>query len=184
MKRFASSQVVSTAHRRNPEISRPARSEEPQSSLYHHQHCPWGRSRHQETRGDNKSSAPPGTTYTRSNANREYGHSPGTQCLIVTKTEGHGLLELNLLHLPIHFSVNIRSHVSGVFFPVKKREQRVSPPPAHCIMAYCGLFHIRQRMKVFLLLHLVPRVFLLLGIRVPSVLSYYRCGSVCVRAIP
>ena len=32
-----------------------------------------------------------------SNSNWEYDHSPGFQCLIVTKTEGHGLLELDLL---------------------------------------------------------------------------------------
>ena len=29
--------------------------------------------------------------------NKEYGHSPGFQCLIVTKTERHGLLDLDLL---------------------------------------------------------------------------------------
>ena len=32
-----------------------------------------------------------------SDSNTEYGQSPGFQCLIVTKTEGHGLLELDPL---------------------------------------------------------------------------------------
>ena len=32
-------------------------------------------------------------------SNKEYGRCPGFQCLIVTKTEGHGLLKLDLLHV-------------------------------------------------------------------------------------
>ena len=32
-----------------------------------------------------------------SNSNKEYGHGPVFDCLIVTKKEGHGLLELDPL---------------------------------------------------------------------------------------
>ena len=54
----------------------------------------------------NKSGATPSTTCTRStpstlcSANRVYGHSSGLQCRIVTKTEGHGLLDFNFLCVP------------------------------------------------------------------------------------
>ena len=33
-----------------------------------------------------------------SDSNGKYGHSLGSQCLIVTKTEGHGLIKLDLLY--------------------------------------------------------------------------------------
>ena len=61
---------------------------------------------------DNKSGAPPGTTHTHSqssidscNFNREYSQSPGFQCLIVAKTEGHGLRKLDPLCVQTSSSV-------------------------------------------------------------------------------
>ena len=82
------------------------------------------------------------------NSNRKYDHSPGFQCLIVTKTEIHGLFELNLLCVcKPHFSVSTRSHFSKVFCPIKKREQLLPTTPAQCNMAYSVSSKVDKELK-------------------------------------
>ena len=83
-----------------------------------------------------RSGAPPGTTCTRSTPltpaipTEQYGHSLGFQCLIVTRTEGTGLVKLDLLYAQnLHFVASIRSQFSKFVCPIKKREQPVSVTP-------------------------------------------------------
>ena len=48
---------------------------------------------------------------------------------VVTKTEGHGLLKLDLLPVQTGFFVSMHFHVFNIFCLIKKREQPVSITP-------------------------------------------------------
>ena len=63
------------------------------------------------------------------NSNSESCQSPGFQCLIVAKTEGHGLSKLDPLRTQVPFFASISSHLSRVFCPIRKREHLVSVTP-------------------------------------------------------
>ena len=50
------------------------------------------------------------------------------QCLVITRTEGHGFLELTLLDVQTHFIASIRSHVP-TFSAQSRRDHPVSTTP-------------------------------------------------------
>ena len=100
-----------------------------------------------------------------------------------TKTEGHGLFELDLLCVQTPLFREQPFPFFQSFMTNQEASNQCSPLPAQCNMAYFGLLQSRQRMKALILLHLVSLVFFCLGIRVPS-FSHDRCDSVCVRSIP
>ena len=105
-----------------------------------------------------------------SNCNRECGQSPGFQCLIVTKTEGHGLLELDPLRAQTPSSCE---HPFPTFREYSVQSRNVSilcqSLLLQCNLAYCDLLRSRQRMMCS-------------PLHVPSVPSRDRCGNVYMRS--
>ena len=117
-----------------------------------------------------------------SNSNREYGQSPGFQCLIVTKTEGRSR--------PSRAGPSACSGPIFVCVPtfreyfVQSRNVSIlcQSLPSQCNLGCSDLLRNRQRMMFSPLHRLWALVFLCLGIRVPKVPSRDRCGNVYVRS--
>ena len=64
-----------------------------------------------------------------SNSKKEYGHSPGFQCLIVTKSKVMAFSSWTFCVPRLHLQVSIRSLVSRELSPIKKRDHPVSVTP-------------------------------------------------------
>ena len=116
-----------------------------------------------------------------SNSNKEYGHSPAFHYLIVTKKEGHGLLELDPLRAQTPSSCEhpfpfFESALSG---SVSILCQSLL---SRCSLRCSDLLRNRRRMMFSPLHRSWVFVFLCLGIHAPNVPSRDRCGNVFVRS--
>ena len=97
-------------------------------------------------------------------ANEEYSQGPGFQCLIVAKTEGHGLRAV--CSDPIFVRASVPT--SQEYLAQSRNESILcQSPPGQCNLTCCGLLRSRQRMMSSPLRHLWALVFLCSGIHVP-----------------